>query len=225
MNKLAGADGLSLNLSGLGIQGGTFMQNTGAMQGISNIAGVNHWKLYEAWIEQNFLNEDLSILIGLYDLNSEFDVRESSGIFINPSFGIGFDFAQSGENGPSIFPYASLALRINYNLSESFKILTAVFDGVPGSLDDEKGFQVQWNKDEGAMLSTELIFFPSTREFGQNYSKYLIGLWYFIHLILKIYQTTKMKKVILESMLAVNNLFTLRTYHRRKDLLYSEDSE
>lgn len=179
MNKLAGADGLSLNLSGLGIQGGTFMQNTGAMQGISNIAGVNHWKLYEAWIEQNFLNEDLSILIGLYDLNSEFDVRESSGIFINPSFGIGFDFAQSGENGPSIFPYASLALRINYNLSESFKILTAVFDGVPGSLDDEKGFQVQWNKDEGAMLSTELIFFPSTREFGQNYSKYLIGLWYY----------------------------------------------
>jgi len=70
MNKLAGVDGLSLNLSGLGIQGGTFLQNTGAMQGISNIAGVNHWKLYEAWIEQNFLNEDLSILIGLYDLNS-----------------------------------------------------------------------------------------------------------------------------------------------------------
>lgn len=179
MNKLAGVDGMSLYLSSLGIQGETFLQNSGAMQGISNIAGVNHWKLYEVWVEQNFLNEDLSFLFGLYDLNSEFDVRESSGIFINPSFGIGFDFAQSGENGSSIFPYTSLALRIKYNLSESLEILTAVFDGVPGSLIDDNGLQVQWSLDEGTLLSTELIFSPSRYEYGKNYYKYSIGGWYF----------------------------------------------
>lgn len=179
LKKIAGIDGMSFYLSGLGINGGTFLENTGAMQGISNLAGANHWKLYEAWLEQNFLNEDISVLFGLYDLNSEFDIRESSGIFINPSFGIGFDFAQSGKNGPSIFPYTSLALRIRYNLSESLQILTAVFDGVPGSLTDEKGFQVQWGLDEGTLLSTELIFSSSQYEYRKNYCKYSIGGWYY----------------------------------------------
>jgi porin len=179
LKKIAGIDGMSFYASGLGINGGTFLENTGAMQGISNIAGANHWKLYEAWLEQNFLSEDLSVLFGLYNLNSEFDYRESSGIFINPSFGIGFDFAQSGENGPSIFPYTSLALRIRYNLSESLKILTAVFDGVPGSITNEKGFRVQWGLDEGTLLSTELIFSSSRYEYGENYYKYSIGGWYY----------------------------------------------
>ena len=179
LNKIAGIDGMFLYASGLGINGGTFFENTGAMQGISNIAGANHWKLYEAWLEQNFLNENLSFLFGLYDLNSEFDSRESSGIFINPSFGIGFDFAQSGENGPSIFPYTSLALRIRYNLSESLEILTAAFDGVPGSLANEKRFQVRWSVDEGTLLTTELIFSSSQDESAENYYKYSIGGWYY----------------------------------------------
>jgi porin len=170
---------MSVYISALGINGGTFVENTGAMQGISNIAGVNHWKLYELWAEQKLLNESMSVLFGLYDLNSEFDVRESSGIFINPSFGIGFDFAQSGQNSPSIFPYTSLALRIKYSLSESFRIQTAIFDGVPGSLADEGGFHILLRNDEGALIATELIFSPSDNNYSSNYSKYSIGGWYY----------------------------------------------
>jgi porin len=140
--KLAGIKGNSICFSVLGLNGDLPLKNTGAIQGISNIAGVNHWKLFEAWMEQNLFEDKFSILFGLYDLNSEFDVRESSGIFLNPSFGIGFDFAQSGQNGPSIFPYTSLAVRLKVNLFESFNFMLAVFDGVPGSLASEKGFHL-----------------------------------------------------------------------------------
>jgi porin len=179
MNKLASINGMSLYFSSIGINGGTFLENTGALQGISNIAGVNHWKVYEAWVEQAFFNDKVALLFGLYDLNSEFDVRESSGIFINPSYGIGFDFAQSGQNGPSIFPHTSLALRFKFSLTESFKIMAAVFDGVPGSLENAKNLNVNWSQDEGALLATELIFTPLEKEFGKNYSKYSIGGWYY----------------------------------------------
>jgi porin len=177
--KLAGIDGMSVYLSGIGINGGLALENTGALQGISNIAGVSHWKLYEAFIEQFFFDEDLAILFGLYDLNGEFDVRESSGIFVNPSIGIGFDFAQSGQNGPSIFPFTSLAFRLKVCLSESFDLMAAVFDGVPGSLANEKGLHLNLRKDEGALISTELIFSPGEHEFGEEYSKFLLGGWYY----------------------------------------------
>lgn len=179
MEKIGRINGMSIYISGLGIYGGFPIENSGAIQGISNIAGVNHWRLYEAWIEQNLFENNFSFLFGLFDLNSEFDARESSGIFVNPSFGIGFDFAQSGQNGPSIFPYTSLALRFKYNVSNSFELLAAVFDGVPGSLVDEESFNVSWNKDEGALLAAELIYCPGKKEFGVDYSKFSIGGWYY----------------------------------------------
>lgn len=47
-------------------------------------------------------DDKLSLLFGLYDLNSEFDTQETSSIFINPSHDIGAEYAQSGKNLPSI---------------------------------------------------------------------------------------------------------------------------
>jgi porin len=180
LEKLINANGMTAYFSGLGINGGLPLENSGTLQGISNIAGVNHWKLYEAWIEQNFFDDEFSILLGLYDLNSEFDVRESSGIFLNPSFGIGFDFSQSGQNGPSIFPYTSLAFRLKVSLSKSLELIAAAFDGVPGSLAGQKDFlHLSWNEEEGALLAAEVILIPAEKEFGECYSKFSFGGWYY----------------------------------------------
>lgn len=179
MEKLAGINRLSFYLSTLGINGGAFLQNSGAIQGISNVAGANQWKVYEAWIEQSFINDKFALLFGLYDLNAEFDVRESSVVFANPSFGIGFDYAQTGKNGPSIFPHTSLALRLKVEVSKSLEILAAAFDGVPGSLDNEAGLHIKWNQDEGVLLTSEIIFSPQEKKYGKDYSKFSIGAWYY----------------------------------------------
>ena len=39
------------------------------------------------------LNEKVSVLTCLYNLNSEFDVIETAGLFINSSHGIGPDYS------------------------------------------------------------------------------------------------------------------------------------
>jgi len=43
----------------------------GDAQGVSSISAPNSVKLYEAWIQENFLGNHVSVLAGLYDLNSE----------------------------------------------------------------------------------------------------------------------------------------------------------
>lgn len=206
LELLAGLKGTAVYFSVIGIKGVPFLENTGAIQGISNIAGLNQRKLYEAWIEQNLFDKKFSILVGLYDLNSEFDVRESSIYFINPSFGIGFDFSQSGSNGPSIFPYTSLAVRIKARLSDTFEIIGAVFDGVPGSLNNESFFQVKLSAEEGALIATELIYYSQN-----NFLKISFGGWYY---------TSTFETILDENKESGN----FGAYLNAEKLIYSEES-
>src|SRR3546814_14116465 len=82
----------------------------GDVQAVSNIeTGVRALRLYEAWIDQK-IGDAASVRIGLYDLNSEFDALDTAGFFVSSTHGIGTDFAQSGRNGPPLFPATSLEL-------------------------------------------------------------------------------------------------------------------
>ena len=56
----------------LWLQGGLPSNFIGDAQGVSSISAPNAVKLYEAWIQKNFLGNRVSVLVGLYDLNSEF---------------------------------------------------------------------------------------------------------------------------------------------------------
>lgn len=151
----------------------------GAIQGISNIAAYSTWKLYEIWLEQKLFGQKLSLLAGLFDLNSEFDVQETSGIFLNPSFGIGAEYAQTGENGPSIFPTTSVALRINFIPNEHLYFNLAIFDGIPGDPDNPNGTRIKFGKNDGLLIAYEMGLFGKTADFTNKYSKYSLGAWYY----------------------------------------------
>ncbi|MFO7444727.1 MAG: carbohydrate porin [Ignavibacteriaceae bacterium] len=179
LDEILGWNGAKINAHILGNHGSDPTEYTGAAQGISNIAAFETWKLYQFWIEQNFLNDNLSLLAGLFDLNSEFDTRETSGIFINPSHGIGAEYALTGQNGPSIFPATSLALRVRYNFSSSWDIKAAVFDGVPGDPERPNGTYVRFNDGDGLLLSSELTYKSASEELNPGYFKYSIGGWYY----------------------------------------------
>lgn len=168
MESSFGWEGARLKTFILGIHGKDPNEYAGSEQGISNIAAANTWKLYEFWLEQNLFNNDLSILAGLFDLNSEFDSRQTSAIFINPSQGIGAEYSLTGVNGPSIFPNTSLALRIKYNVSPSFNIKAAAFDAVPGHL---------LEKHDGLLLTTEFNYTSISQEYNKNYFSCLVGGW------------------------------------------------
>lgn len=127
----------------------------GDLQSVSNIDAPRTLRLYEAWFETEFGSRDgQSWRIGIYDLNSEFDVIESAAAFLNGSHGIGADFGQSGSNGPSIFPITGLALRVEVPLSEEITARWAVLDAVPGDPRDPRSHS--FDIDEGALLVAEL---------------------------------------------------------------------
>lgn len=119
----------------------------------SNIDAPEALRLYEFWYELG--NGPWSVRSGLYDLNSEFDVNETGGLFINSAHGIGAAFGQTGENGPSIFPISSLTVRTAYE-TETWTARIAVLDGVPGDPDDPSSNEIDLGGDDGALVIGEL---------------------------------------------------------------------
>ncbi len=128
----------------------------GDAQGVSNIAAPRAARLYEAWLQQNLLDGRLSLLAGLYDLNTEFDVIQSAGLFLNGSFGIGAEYGTSGANGPSIFPVTSLGLRVKYRPRPSFYMEAFVADGVPGDTARPAATRIALGQGEGALIAFEI---------------------------------------------------------------------
>lgn len=145
----------------------------GDIQTVSNIDSIGAVRLYEAWYEQDLLDGGLSFKVGLLDLNSEFDANDTSGLFLNSSHGIGVDFSQAGENGPSIFPSTSLALRGRVQFTDNWSFQTAVFDGVPGDPDRPRRTVIKLGHGDGALLVSE---FGYNNETGTRVS---LGTWRF----------------------------------------------
>lgn len=169
--------GASFLIYGLGTQGGSPSSLAGDLQTASNIDSPDTWKLYEAWYQQNFFDDRLSFLVGLHDLNSEFDAMETSAIFINSSHGIGPDYSQSGQNGPSIFPTSSLAARLRGLPLNYLYIQTAVFDGVPGDPNNPQGTHIQFNNGDGVLIASEIGFLPGKLKEDAPYGKFALGAW------------------------------------------------
>ena len=131
MQRLVGWPGATIFLYGLGIHGGQPSDFAGDAQGVSSIAAPSKWTLEEAWLEQNLLGDRCSVLIGRYDLNTEFYRLHAADLFLNASFGIGPEFSLSGKAGPSVFPNTSLGARFAVKPFAGLALRTAVLDGVP----------------------------------------------------------------------------------------------
>lgn len=128
----------------------------GDLQAVSNIeTGVQALRLFEAWFRFR-LGQRSEMLVGLYDLNSEFDVLNASQLFIGSPHGIGTDISQAGVNGPSIFPITGLALRISTQLNDRWTARGAIVDGVPGDPEDPQATAIRLSSDEGALLIGEV---------------------------------------------------------------------
>ena len=113
------------------LHGGHPSALVGDAQGVSNIEGPHGTDIHELWVQHNFQDSGLSLLAGIYDLNSEFYRLQAAGLFLNSSFGIGPEFSQSGIEGPSIFPRTSAGVRVSSRLAPGVVVRGALLDGVP----------------------------------------------------------------------------------------------
>ena len=127
----------------------------GDAQVVSNIDAPEATHIYEMWLDWSRDDGRFSARFGLYDLNSEFDVSDSSALFTNSSHGINPTFSLSGLNGPSIFPVTSLTLRLRDQSDSGVYWQTAILDGVPGDPDDPSSNEIRLSSEDGALLVVE----------------------------------------------------------------------
>jgi len=163
----------------LGIEGGTFFafarainsgdfatRYSGEFQKVSNIDASPAVRLYEAWYEQTFFENRVSVRAGLYDLNTEFDANPVAVLFLNAAQGIGTEFGQTGRNGPSIFPVTSLAARIDWHDPSGLGVRFAILDGVPGDIRNPKRTAIKLGDGDGALLVAQADYAWSGGQFA-----------------------------------------------------------
>lgn len=124
----------------------------GDFQGVSNIEAGDLTFLYELWYQQQV--GQLSLTLGLQDLNASFAVCESATLFTNSSFGIQSSIA---NNIPApLFPLTALGADIHWQVTPSTCWQMAIYDGLPDNIDSNP-YNVRWklNATDGALLVSE----------------------------------------------------------------------
>ncbi|NDY95081.1 carbohydrate porin [Wenzhouxiangella limi] len=165
MEALAGIRGGTLFFLGLGTHGEDPGGSSGTIHAPSNLAADDAWRLLELWYEQSLLQDQFGILAGLYAVDSEFDAKETAGVFLNGGFGTGLDLSETGINGPSVYPVTGLALRARYQITPEFGLRAALTDGIPGDPEDSTAFEYDLDDGGGSFLIAEADWQPAGFEF------------------------------------------------------------
>jgi porin len=179
--KLLGIKGNTVSVSVITSNGTTTNASTvGSTQGVNNSeVSANAVRLYEAWVQQNFMDDRISVLVGLHDLNTEFVSTPVSDNFLVPTFQIGQSIAQSGNNGPSVFPTTSLAGRVKVKPTEESYVAVAAYDGVPGRPNHTSGTAVHFGKKDGLLLIGEAGWTPKAEGTDDELNKLALGIWHY----------------------------------------------
>jgi porin len=161
-----------------GIAGSSPSGMIGDTQTVSNMDAPQGSKLLEAYYEHAFLDNHVSVLAGLYLQDSEFEVLEYAGLFLNSSFGVSPELSQIG---PSIYPAPSFGTRVKVQADNGIYALAAVYDGVPGDPDRPRGTHVQFQDGDGVVMSFETglaVNAPGDDAASGRYTKLGIGGWH-----------------------------------------------
>ena len=151
---------------GLWNHGGRPSDFVGDVQATDNIEAPDAVRLFEAWWQRTFLDERMSLLVGLYDVNSEFYAIDSAELFLNGSFGMGGELGNTGRSGPSTFPVAGWGARLKAEPTRGFELQVAVMEGAPGDPRRPTATSLDFDHDEGAFVIAEIAHhrFTSTAD-------------------------------------------------------------
>ena len=172
LEKLAGWHGAHFHVNGIlphGVNGsGKYVGDIGTF---SNIEAYDSYRLYELWVEQDFLENRVSLRAGQITFDSEFAVLDAyGGLFVQSGFGL--PEALSANLPLPAYPNAAPGIRLRVEPYDGFSIQAAVFDGnpAPGITPDPSpnaeastefnrhGSQWAIRKREGALLATEISY-------------------------------------------------------------------
>lgn len=151
----AGISGLHAQFDGLSLHGSSPSGLVGDIQTTSNIDVPGSARLYQAYLDQSWAEGRFGLRAGIQDLNLEFNVTDSSLLFLNASFGMSPELAFSGALGPSTFPFTGLGARFQLSPVEGLELRAAVYDAVPGDPDRPSRMSFRLSSEEGYFTIAE----------------------------------------------------------------------
>jgi porin len=132
LEKLLGWKGGAIHASAYYLHGmGPSTERVGNIFAVSNIEGLETFRLFELWYEQSLLDDKLKVRIGSLAADSEFFISENAALFLNGTFGWAAATAANMAAGGPGYPLASLGVRVQYAPTDNLTILAAVFNGSP----------------------------------------------------------------------------------------------
>lgn len=156
-----GASRLTAHVDFIAVHGPIFSDRwVGDSQGISSVQAPTRQHLYEAWVRWQVSDNAAPLAIatkaGLIDVNTEFDVQSVAALFVHASHGIGPELAQSGPNGPGIFPMAASGAMITASTAGKVTLRMGAFDGQAGSMANDRLPAFRLPGTTGALLIGEV---------------------------------------------------------------------
>jgi porin len=154
LDRVVSWPGAQLYVFLLDTDGGAPTDFVGALQAVSAIEAPPALRDEELWLQQNAISGRVSVLVGRYDVNSEFYRIQSGALFVHSSFGIGPEFSQSGVRGPSTFPFTAVGLRAAVKPLANLVLRAGIFNGAPV---DRPGGEVRvFASGDGALIVGEV---------------------------------------------------------------------
>jgi len=98
---------------------------------VSNIEAHRSTRLFDLWIEQQFIDRTVSVRIGQLAADDEFVVSQYAANFVNGTFGWPEILAANLPSGGPTYPLATPGVRVRGAPTRELSLSAAVFDGNP----------------------------------------------------------------------------------------------
>ena len=134
-------------------------QDVGDISTISNIDAYDPLRLEDLWLQQNFLDDKISLEVGQIAADSEFLISPSALLYVNGTFGalpmMTYDFE---PYDPPIYPITTTGARLKLQPIDSLYFMTAIYNGDAGdqSEDNKNGTRFGFSASTGLLSFSEL---------------------------------------------------------------------
>jgi len=123
---------------------------------LSNIDAYDSLRLYDIWLQQEFVDGKFSIRLGQLLSDAEFFYSDYGALFLNSSFGA-IPLVSQNLN-PPIFPVAAPGLRLRVNPSDAFYAEVACFSGDVGipETTNKHNTRFSFRGEDGVLIFAEI---------------------------------------------------------------------
>jgi porin len=134
LDRLLGWKGAAVHANVYYLHGeGPTAKHVGNLFAVSNLEGLETFRLDELWFEQALLEDKLKVRLGALAADTEFFISDTAGAFLNGTFGwAGIVAADMVQGGPA-YPLTSMGARLQFDPTENVSILAAIYNGSPAN--------------------------------------------------------------------------------------------